>query len=160
MGREGGRTGRTHLMVGATGLSMAETLTVAAMHNAVELSAMKSFDVAPEEQQQECHELERRRGRAKWEFGAIQARGAALRTSILVQMMDKRRASPERRAIGSQVRLRAWSSERLPAPALTARGVAQRRRRRKKPRAIPAVRVGRRHGCRVKRGVLVRSFGL
>ena len=40
-------------MVGATGLSMAETLTVAAMHNAVELSAMKSFDVAPEEQQQE-----------------------------------------------------------------------------------------------------------
>ena len=54
MGREGGRTGRTHLMVGATGLSMAETLTVVAMHNAVELSAMKSFDVAPEEQQQEC----------------------------------------------------------------------------------------------------------
>ena len=72
---------------------MAETLTVAAMHNAVELSAMKSFDVAPEEQQQECHELERRRGRAKWEFGAwfgaIQARGAALRTSNLIQTMDE-----------------------------------------------------------------------
>ena len=118
-------------MVGATGLSMAETLTVAAMHNAVELSAMKSFDVAPEEQQQECHELERQRGRAKWEFDAMQARGAALRTSSLIQTMDKRRESPERRAIGSQARLRAWSSERLPAPALTARGVAQRRRRRK-----------------------------
>ena len=160
MGREGGRTGKTHLMVGATGLSMAEALTVAAMHNAVEKTAKKSFDVAPAEQQQECRELERRRGRAKWEFGAIQARGAALRTSNLVQTMNKGRASPERRAIGSQARLRAWSSERLPAPALTARGVAQRGRRRKRPRSIPAVRVGRRHGCRVKRGVLVRSFGL
>ena len=88
MGREGGRTGRTHLIMGATGLSMVGTLAMAAMHNAVELSAVKSLDVAPEEQQQECHELERRRGRAKWEFGAIQARGAALRTSNLIQTMD------------------------------------------------------------------------
>ena len=76
-------------MVGAKGLSMVGTLAMAAMHNAVDLSTVKSLDVAPEEQQQECHELERRRGRAKWEFGAIQARGAALRTSSLVQMMEK-----------------------------------------------------------------------
>ena len=82
MGREGGRTGRTHLMVGATGLSMAETFTVAAMHNAVEKTAKKSVQLSPAEQQQQGRELERRRGRAKWEFGAIQARGAALRTSI------------------------------------------------------------------------------
>lgn len=108
MGREGGRTGRTHLMVGATDLSMAETLTGAAMHNAVELSAMKSFDVAPADQQQEGCEQERQRERPKWEFDARRAPGAALRTSNLIQMMEKGRVSLERREIGAQARLRAW----------------------------------------------------
>ena len=66
----GEREERT-LMVGATGLSMAEALTMAAMHNAVEKTAKESVQLSPAEQQQQGRELERRRGRAKWEFGAI-----------------------------------------------------------------------------------------
>ena len=58
MSREGGRSGRTHLMVGATGLSMAETLTVAAMHNAVDSPPKELVKHAPAQQPQNCCELE------------------------------------------------------------------------------------------------------
>ena len=46
-------------MVGATGLSMAEALTMAAMHNAVEKTAKKSVQLSPAEQQQKGRELDR-----------------------------------------------------------------------------------------------------
>ena len=160
MGREGGKTGRTHLMVGATGLSMAEALTMAAMHNAVEKTAKKSVQLSPAEQQQKGRELDRRRERRELEFDAAQPRGAAPRTSNLIQTVEEGRASPERRETGAQARLRAWCSRRLSAPALTACGAAGRGRPKNEPRSIQAVRVGSRRGCRVQRSFFIRSFGL
>ena len=56
MSKEGGRTGRTHLLVGETGLLMAGTLTSVPVHNAVALSTVESAETSPAERHQESRE--------------------------------------------------------------------------------------------------------
>ena len=97
-------------MVPATGLSMAETLTVATMRNAVDSPPKELVKHAPAQQPQKGRELEQQRERRELEFDDAHARGAARRTSKLIQTMEKGRASPERREIGTQAHLRARST--------------------------------------------------